>query len=246
VVRVEFKRALALRSEISASMTPLSDFEEFVRDHRPHGQMTGDATEPTANGYRPTVACACGVVFERWVAPADADADPVRWAALNGVRLDPPGRICVRAALVRAHGFHARPRAVPPRRLGVRGEGTGGGCSRTRTATASACSAGTGAITPGASPTLPPPSRSCPRARSCSTARSRSTWESVVADDTSRAYLLPPEESSQRLAGFIVDSLLDAGIVARKELDRAVSVVAEEIDANEAMADYWCMDCGRR
>jgi hypothetical protein len=44
-------------------MTLLADLEEFVRDHRPHGGMTGDATEPTANGYRLTVACACGVVF---------------------------------------------------------------------------------------------------------------------------------------------------------------------------------------
>jgi len=60
-------------------MTVLADLEEFVRDHRQHGQMTGDATEPEWNGYRLTVACACGVVFERWVAPADADADLVRW-----------------------------------------------------------------------------------------------------------------------------------------------------------------------
>jgi hypothetical protein len=27
-------------------MTLFSDLEEFVRDHRPHGWMTGDATEP--------------------------------------------------------------------------------------------------------------------------------------------------------------------------------------------------------
>jgi hypothetical protein len=57
---------------------------------------------------------------------------------------------------------------------------------------------------------------------------------------------LPPEQSSRRLAGFIVDALLDAGIVARNELDRAESVVAEEIDANKAMADYWCLDCPLR
>jgi len=63
---------------------------------------------------------------------------------------------------------------------------------------------------------------------------------------TSRAHLLPPEESSERLAGFIVDALLDAGIVARNELDRAVSAVAGEIEVNKAMADYWCMDCPLR
>jgi hypothetical protein len=48
-------------------MNLLAELEEFVRDHRPHGGMTGDATAP--NGYRLTVACACGVVFERWVTP---------------------------------------------------------------------------------------------------------------------------------------------------------------------------------
>src|SRR5262245_18797249 len=35
------------------------------------------------NGYLLTVACECGVTFERWVSPQDADADLVRWAALN-------------------------------------------------------------------------------------------------------------------------------------------------------------------
>jgi hypothetical protein len=64
-------------------MTLLADLEGFVCDHRPHGGMTGDATEPTSNGYRLTVACACGVVFERWVTPEEADADLLRLAALN-------------------------------------------------------------------------------------------------------------------------------------------------------------------
>jgi hypothetical protein len=52
--------------------------EEFVRDHRPHGTMTGDATEPAWNGYLLTVSCPCGVVFERWVTPQDAAVDLVR------------------------------------------------------------------------------------------------------------------------------------------------------------------------
>jgi hypothetical protein len=64
-------------------MTVLADLEEFVHDHRAHGGMTGDATEPTSNGYRLTVACACGVVFERWVTPEHADADLIRLASLN-------------------------------------------------------------------------------------------------------------------------------------------------------------------
>jgi len=64
-------------------MTLLADLEEFVRDHRPHGRLTGDATEPASNGYRLTVACVCGVVFERWVTPQTADEDLVRLASLN-------------------------------------------------------------------------------------------------------------------------------------------------------------------
>jgi hypothetical protein len=45
--------------------------------------VTGDATEPASNGYRLTVACACGVVFERWVTPEHGDADLIRLASLN-------------------------------------------------------------------------------------------------------------------------------------------------------------------
>jgi hypothetical protein len=56
-------------------MTLLADLEAFVHDHRPHGEMTADATQPAWNGYQLTVVCACGVVFERWVTPEQADAD---------------------------------------------------------------------------------------------------------------------------------------------------------------------------
>ena len=41
----------------------LADLEDFVHDHRSHGPLTGDATEPAWNGYLLTVSC--GVVFER-------------------------------------------------------------------------------------------------------------------------------------------------------------------------------------
>ena len=66
-----------------ASMNVLSDLEEFVRDHRPHGRMTGDATQPAWNGYPLTTACACRVVFERWVTPQEGDEALVRLASLN-------------------------------------------------------------------------------------------------------------------------------------------------------------------
>ena len=42
----------------------LTDLKEFVHDHRPHGSLTADATEPAWNGYLLTVACRS--------APADA------------------------------------------------------------------------------------------------------------------------------------------------------------------------------
>jgi hypothetical protein len=62
---------------------PLDDLREFVDDHRRHGPMTADATAPAWNGYRLTVACPCGVVFERWITPEDADRDVIGWARRN-------------------------------------------------------------------------------------------------------------------------------------------------------------------
>ena len=61
-------------------MTFFADLEDFVHDHRPHGALTGDATEPAWNGYRLTVSCPCGVVFERWVTPGMAQEDFLRTA----------------------------------------------------------------------------------------------------------------------------------------------------------------------
>ena len=64
-------------------MTLLSDLEEFVHDHRAHGGLTGDATEPAWNGYLLTVACPREVIFGRWVTPEEADADLRQFALLN-------------------------------------------------------------------------------------------------------------------------------------------------------------------
>jgi hypothetical protein len=65
--------------------TPLSralfaDLEEYVHDHRPHGSLAVNATEPAWNGYLLTAACPCGVVFGRWVTPEDAELDLLRLA----------------------------------------------------------------------------------------------------------------------------------------------------------------------
>jgi hypothetical protein len=45
--------------------------------------VTADAIEPAWNGYLLTVACPCGVVFERLVTPEEADADLLGIARLN-------------------------------------------------------------------------------------------------------------------------------------------------------------------
>jgi len=54
------------------------------------------------------------------------------------------------------------------------------------------------------------------------------------------------EESSERLAGFIVGSLHDADIVDAQDISRATTIAAEEIDVNKAMGDYWCSWCSLR
>ena len=56
----------------------LSDLTAFVRDHQSHGQLVGDANEPRPSGYLVTVACPCGVTFERWVTQLDAAEDLLR------------------------------------------------------------------------------------------------------------------------------------------------------------------------
>jgi hypothetical protein len=46
----------------------LAELAEFVTRHRPCGQLTGDATEPAANGYMVTVAGCRAVTLRRtWI-----------------------------------------------------------------------------------------------------------------------------------------------------------------------------------
>ena len=63
-------------------MTLLADLEDFVHDHHRHGALIADASEPAWNNYRLTVACPCGVTFERWITPWDAE-HLFRAASLN-------------------------------------------------------------------------------------------------------------------------------------------------------------------
>ena len=73
-----------MRSGATPSSRALfADLEEFVDSHHPDGPVTADATLPAWNGYLLTVACMCGVVFERCVTPEDADRDLLGWAKVN-------------------------------------------------------------------------------------------------------------------------------------------------------------------
>jgi hypothetical protein len=70
----------------NSSVNPVNlfaDLEEFVHDHRPHGPLTADATEPAWNDYLLIVTCSCGVVFGRWITPEGAELDLLRMARLN-------------------------------------------------------------------------------------------------------------------------------------------------------------------
>jgi hypothetical protein len=43
--------------ERAVSYGVLADLADFIADHRPHGSLTADATEPAWNGYLLTLAC---------------------------------------------------------------------------------------------------------------------------------------------------------------------------------------------
>jgi len=49
-----------------------ADREDFALSHRPHGRHIHATGALTPNGYRLTVACPCGVTFERWITPEGA------------------------------------------------------------------------------------------------------------------------------------------------------------------------------
>ena len=61
----------------------ISDLEEFVQDHAPHGALVTDASTPGPNGYRLEVGCPCGVVFERLVTPENAGVQLSLFARWN-------------------------------------------------------------------------------------------------------------------------------------------------------------------
>ena len=54
------------------------ELEQFVQAHRPWGELTFQASPLTPQGYMVRIACPCGVIFERWVLPQDAEGDLLR------------------------------------------------------------------------------------------------------------------------------------------------------------------------
>ncbi len=44
--------------------------------------------------------------------------------------------------------------------------------------------------------------------------------------------------TSESLAALIVDALVDAKIVAKEDVERAIEIATEEIDARKAACDY--------
>jgi hypothetical protein len=52
-----------------------ADLEDFAASHRSHGRFVADTGTLTPNGSRLTVACPCGVTFERWITPEEAARD---------------------------------------------------------------------------------------------------------------------------------------------------------------------------
>jgi hypothetical protein len=60
-----------------------AELQDFVTGHRSHGPLTPDTSPLTPNSYRLTVACPCGITFERWITPEKAARDLVMLTRLN-------------------------------------------------------------------------------------------------------------------------------------------------------------------
>jgi hypothetical protein len=64
-------------------MTIPAELEYFTVGHRPHGALIAETGELTPNGYRLTVACPCGVTFQRWITPRRRFGISLRWPGLT-------------------------------------------------------------------------------------------------------------------------------------------------------------------
>jgi hypothetical protein len=64
-------------------MSATSRIEAFVEEHRPCGELTGNGSPATAEGYHLFLQCACGVDFDSWVPMAEATKDIADLASEN-------------------------------------------------------------------------------------------------------------------------------------------------------------------
>lgn len=58
------------------------ELRDFAQAYRICGDLFGDVGLLEGDGYRLSAACSCGARLERWVTPADAEADLLRSALL--------------------------------------------------------------------------------------------------------------------------------------------------------------------
>lgn len=59
------------------------EIRAFVEEHRPCGELTGNGSPATAEGYQLFLRCACGAEFEHWVPMAEATSEIADLASEN-------------------------------------------------------------------------------------------------------------------------------------------------------------------
>jgi hypothetical protein len=57
--------------------------QAFVEEHRPCGELSGNGSPATADGYHLFLQCACGAEFDHWVPMAEATPEMADLASLN-------------------------------------------------------------------------------------------------------------------------------------------------------------------
>jgi hypothetical protein len=65
------------------------ELEDFIRAHRGCGRMTGDAGTVVAKGFVVNVACSCGGVFARSMAPEEARTELIKARLLTLAKMGP-------------------------------------------------------------------------------------------------------------------------------------------------------------
>ena len=74
-------------------MSLTAELADFVAGHRPHGPLAAATGALTPNGYRLSIACMCGLTFERWITPEEAARDLLAMARLNSSKPTPPASL---------------------------------------------------------------------------------------------------------------------------------------------------------